>query len=138
MRKSIYAIATSVFHKNNVLVARSNILSAKHSAIIQSLFAVLIACLSFVKVSAQSNDSCNKFVSSYYNHVTLQSISGSYLDSIESGRDFNLNVTLPGGGSCADGYYVITVTTSANIVYACIDKDVYYYDRGFNGKRTSN
>ncbi|SFV32793.1 hypothetical protein [Thermoflavifilum thermophilum] len=47
--------------------------------------------------------------------ATLVSSSGSPLDSIESGKDFNLNITLPGLGNQNCSGYVVQIQTSNNI-----------------------
>jgi len=46
--------------------------------------------------------------------ATLVSNTGTPLNSIESGKDFNLNIILP-GQNCPSGYYVVNIQTSDNL-----------------------
>ncbi|MBX5438427.1 MAG: hypothetical protein IRZ29_02665 [Thermoflavifilum sp.] len=59
--------------------------------------------------------SCNLQGNQYPVNVSLVSASGSPLDSIESGKDFNLNITLPGLGNQNCSGYQISIQTSGNL-----------------------
>ncbi|MBX6381331.1 MAG: hypothetical protein IRZ01_11735, partial [Thermoflavifilum aggregans] len=71
-------------------------------------------------LAQQWQASCNLQLdplTSYPVTATLQSSTGTPLNSIESGKDFNLNITLPGLGNqiCSGGYYVVNIQTSDNL-----------------------
>src|SRR5690606_18104004 len=79
-----------------------------------SWMSLLIAsCLPAV-VQAQWQATCN-IGPNYPVNVSLVSSSGSPLDSIESGKDFNLNITLPGMGNQNCSGYVVQIQTSNNL-----------------------
>ena len=63
--------------------------------------------------NAQTTDKCNMMGSE--SRVDLVSTSGSSLDSIKTGLDFNLNLTLPGLNGC-NGNYEVLINTSSNLV----------------------
>ncbi|MCL6524286.1 MAG: DUF11 domain-containing protein [Thermoflavifilum sp.] len=55
--------------------------------------------------------------SSYPVNVSLVSSTGTPLDSIQSGIDFNLNISLPGlSVRCPNGSYTVSIQTSDNLV----------------------
>lgn len=79
-----------------------------------SWMSLLIAsCLPAV-VQAQWQATCN-ILPNYPVYVSLVSSSGNPLDSIESGKDFNLNITLPGMGNQNCSGYVVQIQTSNNL-----------------------
>jgi uncharacterized repeat protein (TIGR01451 family) len=74
-----------------------------------------ITLLSAGKIFAQPQANCFLRGNQYPVNASLVSATGAPLDSIESGKDFNLNITLPGMGSQSCSGYSVQIQTSNNL-----------------------
>ena len=76
-----------------------------------------------------SSDICTTFGAE--SKISLKNSSGNPLDSIKTGLDFNLILTLP-GGLCQGGEYVVTITTSNNLELGNPNPNYPFYSTGTN------
>lgn len=76
-----------------------------------------------------SSDICTTFGAE--SKISLKNSSGNPLDSIKTGLDFNLILTLP-GGLCRGGQYVVTITTSNNLELGNPNPNYPFYSTGTN------
>ena len=76
-----------------------------------------------------SSDICTTFGAE--SKISLKNSSGNPLDSIKTGLDFNLILTLP-GGLCQGGKYEVTITTSNNMELGNPNPNYPFYSTGTN------
>jgi uncharacterized repeat protein (TIGR01451 family) len=70
-----------------------------------------------------SSDICTTFGAE--SKISLKNSSGGTLDSIKSGLDFNLVLSLP-GGLCQSAEYEVTITTSNNLILGYMPTNTLY------------
>lgn len=93
------------------------------------MFFVMVASLKVTAQTTVSSASCTTLGANSI--VSLKTASGSPLDSIQTGLDFNLNLQLP-GGLCPGGKFLVTIATSDNLALGTPDPNFPFQNTGTN------
>ncbi len=88
-----------------------------------------VATVLHTNAQVVSSDICTTFGAE--SKISLKNSSGNPLDSIKTGLDFNLILTLP-GGLCQGGKYEVTITTSNNMELGNPNPNYPFYSTGTN------